>query len=148
MHVTLLEDVNSLGPKGATVDVPDGYAVNFLFPQHLAVKVADSVNTDKQEVKRLKSIKAEAISPEQELAGEVDGMEVVVPAQMKKGKMAAPVTATEIRAALKELGYKIPKSAIKTQPITSLGSQDVPINFDSGFEATLKVVVEQPAENT
>lgn len=142
MHVSLLEDVNSLGPKGATVDVPDGYALNFLFPQHLAVKVSDSVVTDKEEAERLKSVKKEAISPEQELAGEIDGMEVVVPAQMKKGKLVAPVTATEIRAALKELGYKIPKSAIKTDPITSLGSQDVPINFDSGFEAIIKVVVE------
>jgi large subunit ribosomal protein L9 len=142
MHVSLLEDVNALGPKGATVDVPDGYAVNFLFPQHLAVKVASSVSTDKEEVKRLKSVKPEAISPEQELAGEIDGMEVVVQAQMKKGKMAAPVTATEIRVALKELGYTLPKSAIKAEPITSLGTVDVPINFDSGFEATLRIVVE------
>jgi large subunit ribosomal protein L9 len=142
MHVSLLEDINALGPKGATVDVPEGYALNFLFPQHLAVKVANSVATDKEEAKRLKSMKHEAISPEQELAGEIDGLEVVVQAQMKKGKMAAPVTATEIRAALKELGYKVSKSAIKAEPITSLGSQDVPINFDSGFEATIKVVVE------
>lgn len=145
MHVSLLEDINSLGPKGATVDVPDGYAVNFLFPQHLAVKVASSVATDKEEVKRLKSVKPEAISPEQELASEIDGMEVVVQAPMKKGKMVAPITATEVRAALKELDYKIPKSAIKMEPITSLGSQDVPISFDSGFEATVRVMVEPSA---
>ena len=142
MHVSLLEDIKALGPKGATVDVPEGYALNFLFPQHLAVKVANSVITDKDEAKRLKSMKPEPISPEQDLAGEIDGMEVAVQAQLKKGKMVAPVTATEIRAALKELGYKIPKSAIKVGPITALGSQDVPINFDSGFEATIRVVVE------
>jgi large subunit ribosomal protein L9 len=143
MHVSLLEDVNALGPKGATVDVPDGYAVNFLFPQHLAVKVGQSALTDKDEVKRLKSVRPEAVSPEQELASEIDGLEVVVQAQMKKGKMVAPVTATEVRAALKDLGYKLPKSAIKMEPITSLGSLDVPILFASGFEATVQVVVEQ-----
>lgn len=142
MHITLLEDVNALGPKGATLEVPDGYALNFLFPQHLAVKVANSVTTDKEEVKRLKAVKPEAISPEQELAGEIDGLEVIVKAQIKKGKMTAPVTATEVRAALKDMGYKIPKSAIKLEPVTVLGSKDVPISFDSGFEATITLVVE------
>lgn len=145
MHVALLEDVNALGPKGARVDVPDGYAVNFLFPQHLAVKVEDGVLTDKAEAEQLKSMKPQVINPEQELAGDLDGLEVIVPAQVKKGKMVAPITATEIRAVLKDMGYKVPKSVIKTDPITTLGAQDVPIQFDSGFDATISVVVEQAA---
>jgi ribosomal protein L9 len=142
MHVSLLEDVNALGPKGATVEVPEGYAVNFLFPQHLAVKVGEAVATDKDLVQHLKALKPTAVSPDQALASDIDGLEVVVQAQMKKGKLAEPVTGTEIRAALKEMGYKIPKSAIKAPSITALGSVDVPIVFDSGFEATIQVVVE------
>lgn len=145
MHVALLEDVNALGPKGATVDVPDGYAVNFLFPQHLAVKVGDAVATDKDEAERLKAVKKETISPEQALAGDLDGLEVVVQAKMKKGKMTAPITATEVRAALKEMGYTVPKSAIKMEPITTLTSEDVPIQLQNGFEASITVVVEQGA---
>lgn len=142
MHVTLLEDVNSLGPKGANVDVPEGYALNFLFPQHLAVKVASSIETDKEEVKRLKSVKPEVMSAEQRLAGEIDGAEVVVQAKMKNGKMIDAITATEVRAGLKELGFTVPKSAIKMEPITSLGNVDVPISLGEGFDASISVVVE------
>lgn len=142
MHVTLLEDVNSLGPKGANVEVPEGYALNFLFPQHLAVKVANSIETDKEEVKRLKSVKPEAMSVEQGLAGDIDGAEVVVQAKMKNGKIIDPITATEVRAGLKELGFTVPKSAIKMEPITSLGNVDVPISLGKGFDATISVVVE------
>jgi ribosomal protein L9 len=124
------------------VDVPDGYAMNFLFPQHLAVKVADSVMTDTQEAKHLKSLKPVAISAEQELAGEIDGLEVVIPIQLKKGKVATPITATEVRAALKDMGYKLPKSAIQMEPVISLGSVDVPIKLGQGFEAVITLVVE------
>lgn len=142
MHVTLLEDVNSLGPKGAIVDVPEGYALNFLFPQHLAVKVASSVETDKEEIKRLKTLKPEVMSPEQKMAGDVDGAEVVIQARLKDGKFIDPITATEVRAGLKELGYTVPKSAIKMEPITSVGNVDVPISFGKGFDASISVVVE------
>ncbi len=143
MHVALLEDINALGPKGATVAVPDGYAINFLFPQHLAVKVADDSLTDKDEVERLQTVKPEAMSAHQVLAGQLDGMEVVVQAQMKKGKMSAPVTATEVRTALKQLGYALPKSAIRMMPVLVLGTVDVPIVLGEGFEANVRVVVEQ-----
>ncbi|MFZ2681915.1 MAG: 50S ribosomal protein L9 [Patescibacteria group bacterium] len=142
MRVSLLENINALGPKGATVDVPDGYAINFLFPQYLAVKVANSVATDKDEAARLKVMKKEPISPQQELAGQLDGLEVVITVPVKKGKLSAPVTATEVRASLKDMGYSVPKSAIKMSPIIALGTQDVHILFETGFEATITVVVE------
>ncbi len=142
MHITLLEDINALGPKGSTVAVPDGYAINFLFPQHLAVKVAAGTATDKEEVARLKTTKRTPISPDQALAADLDGLEVVIPVALKKGKLKDPVTATEVRAGLKDLGFKIPKDYIKMEPITALGTTEVTILFESEFEATIRVVVE------
>ena len=41
MHVILLEDVKSLGKKGAVIKVSDGYARNFLFPRKLALEATE-----------------------------------------------------------------------------------------------------------
>ena len=43
MKVILLEDVKSLGKKGQTVEVSDGYARNFILPKKLGVE-ANAVN--------------------------------------------------------------------------------------------------------
>lgn len=143
MHVSLLEDVKALGLKGANVEVPDGYALNFLFPQHLAVKIVGDAETDKKMLAGLKSERTDAVSPEQKLVGELDGLEIIIPVPVKNGKLVKPVTATEIRAGLKALGHLVPKNAIKIEAITTLGSEDVPISLGQEFEATVSVVVEQ-----
>ncbi len=142
MHVALLDDVKALGPKGATVEVPDGYADNFLFPQHLAVKVAAETLTDKQEAKRLRQIKPEAGSPDQALAADLDGLEVVLSVPVVKGKLKEAVTPAQVRAVLKDMGYTIPKSLIKLPGINQIGNYDVPLAFESGYEAKLSLVVE------
>lgn len=136
MRVTLLEDVPSLGPKGLAVEVPDGYAVNFLFPQFLAVK-----SEEKQDEALAKEPTKEELE-EQRLAAEVDGLEVVIPLKIVKGKVKKAITATEVRAALKTLDIIVPKSVIKTKPLTEPGTYDVALEFDSGFEAKVSVTLE------
>ena len=39
MKVILLSDVKKVGKKGQVVEVSDGYGMNFLIPNKLAVKV-------------------------------------------------------------------------------------------------------------
>ena len=41
MKVILLQNVKNLGKKDQVIDVADGYAMNFLFPKKLAVKVSE-----------------------------------------------------------------------------------------------------------
>lgn len=137
MRVTLLEDVASLGPKGLAVEVPDGYAVNFLFPQFLAVKSEEPKADDIAAKEPTKDELAE-----QQLAGEADGLEVVIPLKVVKGKVKKPVTATEIRAALKELDIVVPKSVIKTKTFSEPGTYEAALEFPSGFEAKISVTVE------
>lgn len=142
MLVSLLDDVRSLGPKGAIVDVPDGYAKSFLFPEHLAVLASkDVVARDKALDDRPVESKTER--EDRELAGEIDGLEVVVPVKIEKGKVITDVTSAIIRQGLKDLGFKVPFESIKLrQKIDDIGSFDVPVVFPSGFEAMVSVVTE------
>jgi large subunit ribosomal protein L9 len=137
MRVTLLEDIKALGTEGQIVEVPEGYAMHFLFPQHMAVR--EEGHGDAVPERRPPS-KAELA--EEKLAAEIDGLEVVVPVKSLKGRLKTPVTNTEIRAVMKELGYSVEKKAIKTKAIESFGTVEVPVEFPSGFDALIRVTVE------
>ena len=50
MKVVLLQDIKSLGKKDAVVNVSDGYARNYLFPQKKAVEATKAnLNVLKQQ---------------------------------------------------------------------------------------------------
>jgi ribosomal protein L9 len=137
MRVTLLEDVASIGPKGLSVEVPDGYAVNFLFPQFLAVK-SEEPKLDEQ---KSREPSAEELA-DQQLAAEVDGLDLVIPLKIVKGKVKKGITATEVRAALKAQEVIVPKSVIKMKTLNEPGTYEVNLEFPSGFEAKVTVTLE------
>lgn len=56
MKVILLEDVKSVGKRGAIVTVSEGYAKNFLFPKKLAMEATKS-NINDLELKKNQRIK-------------------------------------------------------------------------------------------
>lgn len=141
MWVTLTENVSSLGPAGSTVEVPEGYAVNFLFPQHLAF---ENMGGPPKEEPVQKASKEER--EDESLAAELDGLEVVIAAKVKKGKFAKPITYKDVRAGLKEMGHNVPFDVIKLAPITEAGTYECLIEFPTGFEATLTVIAEMLPE--
>lgn len=143
MQVILLEDVKSLGRKGDVVEVSEGYARNFLFPAHYAIEANPKTLSDKQDAeKREKGKEKKQEREDKKMASQLDGVEVVVKAKAEKGKLYAAVGPKQVRDALKDMGHKIDEEQVEMTPMKETGSQEIIINFATGYEATITVVVE------
>ncbi len=143
MQIILLDDVRALGRKGIVVDVPEGYARNFLFPQHLAVEASQKTLYEKQERENTqKSRVKKDEKQERHLAEQIDGLEVVIAARAEKGTLYAAVGPKDVAVALKEAGYKVNPDFIEMDPIKDICTSEVTVNFPSGFEAVISVAVE------
>lgn len=145
MKVVLLKDVPSYGKEGDTVEVSEGYARNFLFPQNLAVQatsqamLAAKVKHEKKEKEVKKGMKEAG-----RLASALDDLEIVVTAKVNEaGKLYAAVSAKDIAEAVKVEGSKIDPEWVEfSEPIKETGTFEVAINLPHGFEAKLNVRVE------
>ncbi len=143
MRVILLENVDRIGLKGEIVEVVEGYARNFLFPQHLAVEASEHKLHQKDEQEKAgarREKKTEAA--ERELAKSIDGLEVEIFAKADNGTLYAAVTAKEIAKALKEMDIKVDPKQIAFEATKEPGQYEAVVNFDSGYDAELTVIIE------
>jgi len=145
MKIILLKDVPSYGKEGDEVEVNDGYARNFLFPQNLAVQataqaaVAVKVKKEKKEKESKKSIKEAG-----NLAAALDDLEVEILAKVNEsGKLYAAVSGKDVVEAIKKEGKKIESDWVEfSEPIKETGAFEVTINLPHGFEAKINLRVE------
>lgn len=143
MKVILLADVKSLGREGDVVDVSEGYARNFLFPQHKAVEATEGTLRQKDEKEKSAARKVKKAEKEEKaLATSIDGQEVIIEAKADGGKLFAAVTAKDIAKALKEKELKVSDKFIAFEPQKEVGTYEAAVNFPSGFDATVRVVIE------
>lgn len=149
MKVILQQDVKGQGKRGQLVNVSDGYARNFLFPQKLAIAAsADNVNKmrmqDKAKKAQMEAEKAEA----QEIAEKLKGIVVKIHAKAGAGgKLFGSVTSKEISEALQDqCGIAIAKAKIvQEEPIKSFGTFQLKCRLGYEITGTLNVVViEEP----
>ena len=143
MKVILLEDVKNVGLKGEVVDVSEGYARNFLFPQHLGVEASQDKlrEKDQQEKSAAKKVK-KAEQVEKKLAHDLDGVEVILQEKADKGTLYGAVGPKEISKGLKGLGHKVDASLIEFEPRKEVGTYEATVAFESGFDATLTIIIE------
>ncbi len=145
MKVILLCDVKGQGKKDQIVEVSDGYARNFLFPQKKAV-AADAKATN--ELKNKEAAKQYKIEEDRKaakaLADRISNTEIEIKmGHGADGRLYGSVTSKDIAEQLKnKLGAEIDKRKIQLkESIKAYGKYSVEIKILADIGATFTVLV-------
>ncbi|MBR6093939.1 MAG: 50S ribosomal protein L9 [Lachnospiraceae bacterium] len=146
MKVILLQDVKSLGKKGDTIEVNDGYARNYILPKKIGVE-ANGANMNDLKLQKANQAKVEKeqLEAAKELGAKIETITVTVGIKVGEGGRAfGAVTGKEIAKALSDQ-HNITvdkKKIVLSDSLKSVGSFDVPIKLHPQVTAELKVHVE------
>jgi large subunit ribosomal protein L9 len=145
VKVIFIEDVHNVAKAGATREVADGYARNFLFPRKLAVlansQAAAAVDAHLKKVVKQRAIEEAEMAA---VAGKINGLEITLRAKVGEGdKLYGSITGADISEALtKAAGREIDKRKIElAEPIKQTGVSDVTVRFTHEIAAVIKVNV-------
>ena len=146
MKVILLADVKKLGKKDQTIEVSDGYAVNFLFPRKLAVQVTKKsveVLENQQEERRENDAKLKASA--QELAKQLDGITLEFKVKTgREGKLFGAISLKQVAEELnKQFGIDIDKRKFLDKgPLDVLGYHHLGVELYKGVVGKVHVHLE------
>jgi len=143
MDVILLERVEKLGAIGDVVKVKNGFARNYLFPQHKALLATDA-NKARFERERtaIEARNEKARAAAQAEGQSLDGTTYVLIRQAgETGQLYGSVAARDIADAINRTeGHKIERKHVAIQqPIKTIGMHDVTIRLHP--EVVLKVTL-------
>mgnify|MGYP002747637321 CR=1 FL=1 len=142
MKVILLDELRGKGGEGDLVEVAQGYAENYLFPNKIAtpgnIKQLEQRrhNIEKREEKRI----ADANTMQEKL----DGKTVTVDAKVgENNQLFGSVTTAQIASAIKsQLGVEIDRKRItRTAAIKTAGKHDIEINLYREINALVSLYV-------
>ncbi len=147
MKVILLQDVKSVGKKGDTVELSEGYARNYILPKKLGVEANNvSMNNLKLQKANEEKIAKEQYEAALKLKEEVEKMLVKTSIKSGEGgKTFGSVSSKEIAKAVEEQ-YKITidKKKITLQDaIKSFGVHEVIVKLHPKVSAKLRVQVQE-----
>lgn len=145
MKVILLSELKGKGGEGDIVEVADGYANNYLFPQKIAV-AATKGNLKQLELRKhnIATREAARIEEAQALKAALDDLSVKVEARVgEEGVLFGSITAAMIADALKEAeDIEIDRKRIDLKnPIKTAGKHEVVVSIYRDIKSNLTVVV-------
>ncbi len=144
MKVILKQDFEKLGKIGDSVSVKDGYAMNFLIPNHIAMKATESNLRVLDEIKKQKEskLKKEIAEAEKHAAG-LGKLTLEIKANAGEDeKIFGSVTAQIISETLIQKGFNIDKKNILLEePIKKLGIFTVDVKLHNNVKTSIKVWV-------
>lgn len=145
MKVILTGDVKPLGTRGSLVDVKDGFANNYLFPQQLAVVATPGAMKQLEQQQHAKKRKqAEEVANAQEVATQLEQALIRVSAKAGgNGRLFGTVTNAQVADAVREqLGVTIDRHKIEMKDgIKALGTYAVEIRLGNNIIAKSSVQV-------
>ena len=144
MKVILKQDFDKLGKSGEIISVKDGYAMNYLIPNGVAMKATASNTRVLEELKKQKSKKIEKeIAESEKLAEVLSAVTVEIKAKAADDvKLFGSVSGGTIHEALLHLGHHIDKKQIVLdEPIKEIGEKVVEIRLAGNVKAQIKVNV-------
>ncbi len=137
MKVILLQDVKGQGKRDEIINVSDGYARNFLFPQKLAMEATAGATKEVMRKRAAEDAReAERRATAIEKAGQLK--DKVVELQVKcgeKGRLYGSVTTAEVAEQLKaQYGITVDKKKIElAEPVKQVGDVKVTVWLYSGI---------------
>ena len=149
MKVILLGELRGKGGEGDVVDVAQGYAENYLFPQKLALP-ATKGNIKQLEERRhvIEKREAQRIADAEATKAALEGKVVRVEARIgEEGQLFGSVTTTQVAEAIAaQLAIVVDRKRIKNPNIKQAGRHQVEINLYRDINATVLVSVGEEPE--
>lgn len=142
MKIILTQDHDKLGKAGTTVNVKDGYAMNYLIPNKIALKANDGNLKVLEELQKQKASKVDKLTDEaNKLSAELEKLTLEIKAKAgEEDKLFGSVTSQNISDALAQKGYTIDKKNIELKdPIKQLGIYSIEISLFNNVKSSLKV---------
>lgn len=146
MKVVLIADVKSKGKKGDLINVPDGYARNFLFPKNLAVAADNAALSElKSRQDAAEHHKQEEIAAAQAVADKINGQTVTLKAKAgTSGRLFGSITSKEIADEInRAFSVSIDKKKLSIADIKNFGDYTADVKLYKGISAKVNVKVEE-----
>ena len=141
----LLQDVETLGERGAVVDVSPGYLRNYLVPRKLAEPATTgSIQAATQRREQAERAQREAEERAQESAATLSRTVLTIPQQAgDDGRLFGSVTPQDIADAIRDArGMKVDRRKVHLEePIRNVGTYMVVVEVADGVTATVKTMV-------
>ena len=146
MEIILKQDVANLGHKDDIVEVKNGYAVNYLIPQGMAIMATPSAKkVHAENMKQRAHKEAKLREDAQALAAKLEGVQVTVATKVStSGKIFGSVNNIQVAEALVEKGFEIDRrniTIVDAAKLQEVGIYDAVVKCYKDSKATIKVEV-------
>lgn len=145
MKVILTKDVKSKGKKDQVIDVPDGYARNFLFPQKLAIPADAKAMSELKGRNESRDFRlAEEKKAAEETAARIKDIRLVLHSQASPdGRLYGAVTSKDVAEELAaRLGVTVDRRKLELETIKTKGDYTATLRLHPEVVVKFTVAVE------